>query len=77
MNLPPLPEPLPHPVIDSHCHLDSAFEVSGLDPAEAIEQAAQALGLSESAVRKARGKLGMIRRPPALVGRGHRIRRGK
>ncbi|MFT4167322.1 MAG: TatD family hydrolase [Microlunatus sp.] len=41
MTLPPLPEPLPHPVIDSHCHLDSAFQVSGLDPAEAIEQAAQ------------------------------------
>ena len=40
MSLPPLPEPLPHPVVDSHCHLDTAYEVSGLDPAEAIEQAA-------------------------------------
>lgn len=40
MSLPPLPEPLPHPVVDSHCHLDSAREVSGLAPALAIEQAA-------------------------------------
>lgn len=40
MSLPPLPEPLPHPVVDSHCHLDTAYEVSGLNPAEAIEQAA-------------------------------------
>src|SRR4051794_30132029 len=39
VSLPPLPEPLPHPVVDSHCHLDTAQEVSGLDPAEAIDRA--------------------------------------
>lgn len=42
VSLPPLPDPLPHPVVDSHCHLDTAQEVSGLDPAEAIEKAAAA-----------------------------------
>ena len=46
MSLPPLPDPLPHPVVDSHCHLDSAQEVSGLDPAEAIEKAA-AVGVTK------------------------------
>jgi TatD DNase family protein len=40
VSLPQLPEPLPHPVVDSHCHLDTAYEVSGLDPAKAVEQAA-------------------------------------
>lgn len=38
--MPPLPEPLPHPVVDSHCHLDTAQEISGLSAAEAISQAA-------------------------------------
>ena len=46
MSLPPLPDPLPHPVVDSHCHLDTAQEVSGLDPAEAIEKAA-AVGITK------------------------------
>jgi len=41
VSLPPLPDPLPHPVVDSHCHLDTAFEVSGLEPANAIERAAE------------------------------------
>ena len=46
VSLPPLPDPLPHPVVDSHCHLDTAQEVSGLDPAEAIERAA-AVGVTK------------------------------
>ena len=46
VSLPPLPDPLPHPVVDSHCHLDTAQEVSGLDPAEAIEKAA-AVGVTK------------------------------
>jgi TatD DNase family protein len=37
--LPPLPEPLPGPVVDTHCHLDSTEEFSGLAPADALEQA--------------------------------------
>ncbi len=39
MDLPDPPEPLPVPVIDSHCHLDFTAEMSGLDPAEAIARA--------------------------------------
>jgi len=38
--LPPAPEPLPFPVVDTHCHLDIAEQYSGLDPAEAIVRAA-------------------------------------
>ncbi len=34
---PPLPEPLPAPVIDNHCHLDIEDGESWLDPAEALE----------------------------------------
>lgn len=37
--LPPSPEPLPRPVVDSHCHLDTAQQVTGLDPADALERA--------------------------------------
>ncbi|MDQ3616393.1 MAG: TatD family hydrolase [Actinomycetota bacterium] len=38
---PPLPEPLPHPVVDSHCHLDIADGPDGswLSVSEAIEGA--------------------------------------
>lgn len=39
--LPALPEPLPHPVVDTHCHLDATEELSGLDPAEAVRRAAE------------------------------------
>jgi TatD DNase family protein len=38
--LPDLPDPLPVPVVDSHCHLDSTEAKSGLDPEEAIRLAA-------------------------------------
>ena len=41
MDWPELPEPLPEPVVDSHCHLDVTEAVSGLSPAEAIERAAR------------------------------------
>ena len=40
MDLPALPDPLPVPVVDSHCHLDSTQAKSGLEPAEAIRLAA-------------------------------------
>ena len=39
VTLPELPEPLPAPVVDSHCHLDVTEAVSGLSPAEAVERA--------------------------------------
>ena len=36
---PPLPEPLPAPVVDNHCHLDIDDGDSWLDPAQALELA--------------------------------------
>lgn len=39
MELPDPPDPLPVPVVDSHCHLDSTQAKSGLDPEEAIRRA--------------------------------------
>lgn len=39
--LPPRPEPLPRPVVDSHCHLDTADHVTGLSPADALARAAE------------------------------------
>jgi TatD DNase family protein len=41
VELPTLPDPLPAPVVDSHCHLDSAHAHSGLEPDEAIRLAAE------------------------------------
>jgi TatD DNase family protein len=41
VELPEAPEPLPSPVVDSHCHLDSTMRMSGLDPSEAIARAAE------------------------------------
>ena len=40
MELPAVPDPLPAPVVDSHCHLDSTQANSGLNPEEAIRLAA-------------------------------------
>jgi TatD DNase family protein len=40
--LPEPAEPLPLPVVDTHCHLDVTEEVSGLPAEEALEKAAQA-----------------------------------
>ena len=39
--LPDLPEPLPAPVVDTHCHLDLTEEFSGLAVADALARAAQ------------------------------------
>lgn len=38
---PPLPEPLPEPVVDNHCHLDIEDGETWLDPAEALRLAAE------------------------------------
>ena len=35
---PPAPEPLPRPVVDNHCHLDTVIEHGGPDVAQALEQ---------------------------------------
>ena len=43
MTLPPLPEPLPAPVVDNHCHLDIVrhdVDETPLSPTEALAQAA-------------------------------------
>ncbi len=38
--LPPPPDALPAPVVDSHTHLDSTFEETGLEVADALQRAA-------------------------------------
>ena len=41
MDLPDRPEPLPVPVVDTHCHLDVTQRHSGLEPGTAIDWAAE------------------------------------
>jgi TatD DNase family protein len=41
VDLPDRPEPLPVPVVDTHCHLDVTSRHSGLEPGTAIDWAAE------------------------------------
>ncbi|MEJ7832584.1 MAG: TatD family hydrolase [Nocardioides sp.] len=40
VQLPPAPEPLPHPVVDNHCHLDISRDGEPVDVVAALEAAA-------------------------------------
>ena len=43
---PPLPDPLPHPVVDNHCHLDIVDAADGDQPSlEALLEAASSVGV--------------------------------
>ena len=42
---PPAPEPLPHPVVDNHCHLDTSRAHGGSEVREALD-AAKAVGVT-------------------------------
>ncbi|TYL45400.1 TatD family deoxyribonuclease [Nocardioides sp. BGMRC 2183] len=69
--LPPTPEPLPHPVVDNHCHLDIGRDGAARDPREAIEAAA-AVGVTRIVqigcdLRGARWAVAAAREHPELV----------
>ncbi|SEQ93615.1 TatD family hydrolase [Microlunatus flavus] len=70
-DLPPAPEALPGPVVDTHCHLDITAELSGLDPDDALARAA-AVGITRVAqigcdVEQSRWAVDFARRHPSVV----------
>jgi len=70
-DLPPAPEGLPGPVVDTHRHLDITAELSGLDPDEALARAA-AVGITRLAqigcdVEQSRWAVDFARRHPSVV----------
>lgn len=71
MELPDLPEPLPAPVVDTHCHLDYTEDHSGLEPEEALRRAA-AVGVPRLVqvgcdVPSSRWAVGAAERLPGVV----------
>ncbi len=70
-DLPPAPEGLPGPVVDTHCHLDITAELSGLDADEALARAA-AVGITRVAqigcdVEQSRWAVDFARAHPSVV----------
>lgn len=68
---PPTPEPLPHPVVDNHCHLDVTRDGERVDPSGAIAAAA-AVGVTRIVqigcdLPGARWAVEAAREHPALV----------
>jgi TatD DNase family protein len=72
LSRPPAPEPLPHPVVDNHCHLDITLEgAQELAPEEAVAAAAQ-VGVPRIVqigceVESARRSVQVAERLPAVV----------
>jgi len=70
-DLPLAPEPLPGPVVDTHCHLDITAEFSGLDPEDALARAA-AVGVTRVVqigcdVEQSRWAVDLARTHPSVV----------
>lgn len=68
---PPVPDPLPHPVADTHCHLDVADGRTELAPREAIDRAAQ-VGVTRIVqvgcdVESSRWAVNIAHREPSVV----------
>ena len=69
--LPELPEPLPGPVVDTHCHLDITIEYSGLGVDDALERAAS-VGVTRVVqigcdVQQSRWAIDFARAQPSVV----------
>lgn len=72
---PPAPEPLPHPVIDNHCHLDFADGDTELSVTDHVQRAAEAgiraqitIGSDMASARWTAALVGSPQCPPTLAG---------
>ncbi len=73
MSRPPAPEPLPHPVVDNHTHLDHARRGEDALPVEEAVAAAAAVGVTRMVqigcdLEAARWTVDLVGREPALLG---------
>jgi TatD DNase family protein len=71
--LPPAPEPLPHPVVDDHTHLDHARRGEAAPPVREALAAAAAVGVTRMVqvgcdLLSARWTVGVVDEFPALLG---------